>query len=96
MADPRFCFKSVTDKDMELFNKYKKSIDSEVRKIRARHIEACGTIHDYKIALPDNKFVKISFLTGGMQMYPPGEKPPQHPPDPRITVDDTLTSTADE
>ncbi|CAF3636309.1 unnamed protein product [Rotaria sp. Silwood2] len=31
-----------------------------------------------------------------MQMYAPGEKPPQHPPEPTITVDDTLTSTADE
>ncbi|CAF3573750.1 unnamed protein product [Rotaria sp. Silwood1] len=88
---------------------YKNSINSEVRKkhpsvpanfelkpVRVRHIEACGTIHDYKIALPDNKFVKISFLTGALQMYPPGVKPPEHPPEPTISVDDQLTSTADE
>ncbi|CAF2728691.1 unnamed protein product [Rotaria sp. Silwood2] len=69
MTDSRFCFKSVTDKDLELFN---------------------------KIAVPGNKFVKISFLVGGMQMLPPGQKPPQQPPEPKITVDDALTLTADE
>ncbi|CAF0905308.1 unnamed protein product [Rotaria sordida] len=90
---------NITNHDMnsEVRKKYPSvPANFELKPVRARHIEACGTIHDYKIALPDNKFVKISFLTGGMQMYPPGEKPPQHPPDPRITVDDTLTSTADE
>ncbi|CAF1010717.1 unnamed protein product [Rotaria sp. Silwood1] len=109
MTDPRFCYKSVTDIDLEIFNKYKSSINSEVRKkypsvpanfelkpVRVRHVEACGTIHDYKIALPDNKFVKVSFLTGGDYMPPPDRKPDWKPPEPRITVDDTLTSTADE
>lgn len=46
--------------------------------------------------MPEHKFVKISFITGAMQMYPPGQKPPEHPPEPRISVDDTLTSEADE
>jgi hypothetical protein len=29
-------------------------------------------------------------------MFPPGQKAPEQPPEPRITVDDTLTSTAEE
>ncbi|CAF1479612.1 unnamed protein product [Rotaria sordida] len=109
MADPRFAYTSVMEKDLEMFNKYKNSIDSEVRKkhpsipanfelkpVRVRHIPACGTIHDFKIALPDNKFLKISFLTGGDYMPPPDRTPDWKPPEPHINVDDTLTSTPDE
>ncbi|CAF4160883.1 unnamed protein product [Adineta steineri] len=109
MADDRFSYKPVVDTDLELFNKHKGSIESAVRKkhssipanfelkpVTARHIEACGTIHDYKIAVPDNKFAKISFVTGAMEVHPPGQDRPQHPPEPTISVGDELTSTADE
>ncbi|CAF4286379.1 unnamed protein product [Rotaria sordida] len=109
MDDSPFTYKSVTDEDLEMFTKHKNTINSEVRKkhrsipanfelkpVRARHVPACGTIHDFKIALPDNQFVKVSWITGAMQMYPPGENPPEHPPEPHINVDDTLTSTPDE
>ncbi|CAF1233620.1 unnamed protein product [Rotaria magnacalcarata] len=108
MTDTRFLYKSLVDEDFQLFNKHKNSIDREVRKtfpsipadfelkpVLVRNLEACGTIHNFKIALPDNKFAKISFLTGGFVMRPPGQTGPYEPPEPRISVDEALTSTAD-
>ncbi|CAF3327957.1 unnamed protein product [Rotaria socialis] len=108
MDDSRFLYKPLADEDFALFNKHQKSIDREVRKtfpsipanfelkpVLVRNLEACGTIHNFKIALPNNEFAKISFLTGGFIMRPPGETGPYQPPEPNISVDETLTSTAD-
>ncbi len=45
--------------------------------------------------MPDKTFAKVSFLTGGMYMPPPGVKDFQ-PPEPTFTVDPTTTSTPDD
>ncbi len=45
--------------------------------------------------MPDNKFAKVSFHTGGDYMPPPGVKD-YKPPEPTFTVDPTTTSPADE
>ncbi|CAF3418685.1 unnamed protein product [Rotaria sp. Silwood2] len=92
--DDKFSYKPVTDADIELFNKHKDAINAAVRS-KISSVPADFDLKPVRIALPENKFVKISFLTGGAFMRPP-DQPDWKPPGPTISVDDSIKSTPDE
>ncbi|CAF1650502.1 unnamed protein product, partial [Adineta ricciae] len=68
--------------------------DFELKPVLYRSPPACGKIEDFKVPLPDNKFVRIQLTCGGYQCHAPDGEPIQEKTG--VYVDDTLTSSADE
>ncbi|CAF3418145.1 unnamed protein product [Rotaria sp. Silwood1] len=96
-------FHPLNDDDRELFQRHAKGIEKKVREtfpsipagftlkpVTIRKTIGCGMFYDIMIALPEHKFAKVSFHTGGhpMPRDPGAPEPEQH-----YTVDETPSSS---
>ncbi|CAF0780051.1 unnamed protein product [Adineta ricciae] len=83
MADEQDLFRSLTDEDKELFNSYKEAVGIQIheafpdipanvdlRPTSIRQQLGCGTFYTYKVILPDNQNLEISFHLGGKRVTP--------------------------
>ncbi|CAF1144576.1 unnamed protein product [Rotaria sp. Silwood1] len=96
----------LTSQDEELYQLHAEGIEQKVHEtfpeipsdfqlkpVALRKTNMCAIRYEFKLALPDDKFAKVSFMLGGDMMIPPGERKPQAP---NYNVEPTSASLDDD
>ncbi|CAF1147654.1 unnamed protein product [Rotaria sordida] len=96
-------FHPLKGDDHELYGRHAKGIEKKVREtfpsipsnfvlkpVTIRKTHGCGMFYDFMIALPDGKFAKVSFHSGG---HPIQRAPGEPEPEEHYNVDETPMSS---